>query len=150
MISRLNCGQEATLKMKRYEHVFDVLENDPANAENLKIRAQLTHALTIYIKREQRPQKDAAVVFGVNQPRTNYLVRGKIARFTIDMRVNMLARTGKRMAVKIAKSAAWHLMPHHGRDVRPIAQGSWCFHEKSSATAEPPHLGAGCAHHCVR
>ena len=150
MISRLNCGQEATLQMKRYEHVFDALENDPAIAENLKIRAQLTHELAIDIEREKRSQKEAAVIFGVNQPRISDLVRGKIARFTIDMRVNRRARTGKRMAVKIAKGAAKHFMLHHGRDVKLIAQGSWGLHKKSSATAEPPPIGAGCAHHGVR
>ena len=94
------------MKMNRYENVFEALEDDPAIAENLKIRSKLMHELTSYIDREELSQKEAAVVFGVNQPRISDLVRGKIERFTIDMLVNMLARTGKRVVVKISKNAA--------------------------------------------
>ena len=92
--------------MKRYHNVFDALEDDPAVTENLKIRAQLMNALTQYIEKQKLTQVEAAELFEVNQPRISDLVRGKIERFTIDMLVNMLARAGKQLNVKVSTQAA--------------------------------------------
>ena len=94
------------MKMKRYHNVFDALEDDSAVAENLKIRAQLMNALTQYIEKAKLTQVEAAELFEVNQPRISDLVRGKIERFTIDMLVNMLARAGKHLNVKVSTKAA--------------------------------------------
>ena len=94
------------MKMNRYHNVFDALEDDPAIAENLKIRAQLMNALTQYIEKQGLTQVEAADLFEVNQPRISDLVRGKIDRFTIDMLVNMLARAGKHLNVKVSNQAA--------------------------------------------
>ncbi len=94
------------MKMKPYHNVFDALEDDPAVAENLKIRAQLMNALTRYIEKQKLTQVEAAELFEVNQPRISDLVRGKIERFTIDMLVNMLARAGKHLNVKVSTKAA--------------------------------------------
>ncbi len=94
------------MKVKRYQNVFDALEDDPAVAQNLKIRAQLMSALTQYINKNKLTQVEAAQIFEVNQPRISDLVRGKIERFTIDMLVNMLARAGKHLNVKISSQAA--------------------------------------------
>ncbi len=94
------------MKMNRYHNVFDALEDDPAIAENLKIRAQLMNALTRYIEKRGLTQAKAAELFEVNQPRISDLVRGKIERFIIDMLVNMLARAGKRLNVRVSNQAA--------------------------------------------
>jgi len=94
------------MKVKRYQNVFDALEDDPAVAQNLKIRSQLMSALTQYINKNKLTQVEAAQIFEVNQPRISDLVRGKIERFTIDMLVNMLARAGKHLNVKISSQAA--------------------------------------------
>ena len=94
------------MKVKRYQNVFDALEDDPAVAQNLKIRAQLMSALTQYINKNKLTKVEAAQIFEVNQPRISDLVRGKIERFTIDMLVNMLARAGKHINVKISSQAA--------------------------------------------
>ena len=93
-------------KLKRYQSAFDALEKDPAMAENLKIRAQLMNVLSEYIRRKKLTQADAAALFDVTQPRISDLIRGKIERFTIDMLVNMLARSGKHLNVKVSGKAA--------------------------------------------
>jgi len=85
-----------------YHNVFDALEDNPAMAQNLKIRSELMIALRQYIKDSGLDQKKAAEVFGVHQPRISDLMRGKINKFTIDMLVNMLARIGKTVKVKAA------------------------------------------------
>jgi len=93
------------MKQQRYKNVFDALEADPAVAENLKIRAQLMSVLSQYISNEGLTQKQAAELFEVNQPRVSDLMRGKIERFTIDMLITMLARTGKQVSLKVSSAA---------------------------------------------
>ncbi len=87
---------------KSYRNVFEALEDNPAMAQNLKIRSELMIALRQYIEDEGLGQKEAAEVFGVHQPRISDLMRGKIEKFTIDRLVNMLARIGKTVKVKAA------------------------------------------------
>lgn len=85
-----------------YSNVFEALEDDPAMAQNLKIRSELMISLRTYIEDEALSQKKAAEVFGIYQPRISDLMRGKIDKFTIDMLVNMLARIGKTVRLKAA------------------------------------------------
>jgi predicted XRE-type DNA-binding protein len=87
---------------KGYSNVFEALEDDPAMAQNLKIRAELMNLLREFIEGEGLGQKKAAEVFGVYQPRISDLMRGKINKITIDMLVNMLARIGKPVKLKAA------------------------------------------------
>jgi predicted XRE-type DNA-binding protein len=87
---------------KSYRNVFEALEDNPAMAQNLKIRSELMVALRQYIEDAGLGQKEAAEVFGVHQPRISDLMRGKIDKFTIDRLVNMLALVGKTVKVKAA------------------------------------------------
>jgi len=86
----------------RYQNIFDALESDPAIAENLKIRSRLMNELTRYVDGRGLNQRETSDLFEVSQPRISDLVRGKIERFTIDMLVNMLARTGKHIDIKVS------------------------------------------------
>lgn len=70
-------------------------------AENLRIRAELMMELDKYIRRADLTQAAAAKRFGVSQPRVSDLIRGKIDVFSIDMLVNMLARVGKKVDLKV-------------------------------------------------
>ena len=85
-----------------YHNVFEALEDNPAMAQNLKIRSELMITLRQYIEDAGLGQKEAAEVFGVYQPRISDLMRGKIDKFTIDKLVNMLARIGKTVKMKAA------------------------------------------------
>lgn len=72
--------------------VFNDLEFNEAEAENLKIRAALMRAIEKYIEDNKLTQASAAKLMGVYQPRISDLLQGKIDKFTIDMLVNMLAK----------------------------------------------------------
>ncbi|MBM3950656.1 MAG: XRE family transcriptional regulator [Rhodospirillales bacterium] len=50
-------------------------------------------------------QSATARHLGVTQPRLNDLVRGRIDKFSLDALVVMLARAGRRVAVKVGKAA---------------------------------------------
>ena len=88
--------------LKSYRNVFEALEDDPAMAQNLKIRSELMITLRRYIEDAALGQKEAAELFGVYQPRISDLMRGKVDKFTIDKLVNMLAWIGKTVMMKAA------------------------------------------------
>lgn len=90
---------------KRYVSVWDAIEESPAQAENMKLRAALMIALNEYIDREGLSQARAAEVFGVTQPRVSDLARGKIELFSIDALVNMLAAAGLHVEPRVSKAA---------------------------------------------
>lgn len=87
-------------------NVFADLGFDKETAENLRIRADLMIELREVIQRKELTQGQAAKLFWVSQPRVSDLVRGKIALFTIDMLVNMLARAGKKVILQTKRAKA--------------------------------------------
>ena len=86
---------------KRYENVWDAIEDSPGQAQNLKIRAALMAELTAYIKSTGLTQAQAARSFGVTQPRISDLTQGKIDLFSIDTLVNMLTTAGLHLDVVV-------------------------------------------------
>jgi predicted XRE-type DNA-binding protein len=75
-------------------NVFADLGFPPAEAEYLHIRSALIIELASIIEKRGLTQQDAASVLGVSQPRVSDIVRGRIARFTIDTLIEMLGRLG--------------------------------------------------------
>ena len=76
------------------KNVFRDLGFTPAEAENLKGRADLMIRLTGIIESRGLTQLEAAKLLGVTQPRISDLMRGKIDRFSIDGLVEMLGHIG--------------------------------------------------------
>jgi len=91
---------------KRYQSVWDAVEEQPVEAENLRIRAALMAALAAYIDQAGLTQAQAARRFGVTQPRISDLVRGKIDLFSIDTLVNMLSAAGLHLDVAVRPAKA--------------------------------------------
>ena len=87
-------------------NVFADIGFPPAEAENLLLRSRLMTAVMQIIGRRHLTQARAAKLFGVSQPRISDLNRGKIARFTVDALVNMLAHAGVKVRLVIGRSAA--------------------------------------------
>ncbi len=82
-------------------NVIEDLGFDAAEAENLKLRAQLMRELEALIHNKHLTQSDAAELLGIHQSRVSDLVRGKIDRFSIDMLVKLLAKTGRHVEIKV-------------------------------------------------
>lgn len=85
--------------------MWDAIEDSPAAAENLKLRASLMMALKDHIAKHHLTQAQAARIFGVTQPRVSDLMRGKINLFAIDTLVNMAATAGLQIDLRIRKAA---------------------------------------------
>lgn len=90
---------------KRFDNVWDAIEDDPAQRENMKVRSALMTVLTDFLVREGLTQAEAAKKFGVTQPRVSDLMRGKIDLFAIDSLVNMIGAAGLHVKVQIGKAA---------------------------------------------
>lgn len=90
---------------EEFESVWDAIEDNPVEAQKMKLRSAMMTALCDYIKAEGMTQKQAAKKLGVTQPRISDLVRGRIDLFAIDSLVNMLALAGLRIEMHIGKAA---------------------------------------------
>jgi predicted XRE-type DNA-binding protein len=92
------------LKIQRGSgNVFSDLGFAPAEAENLLLRAQLMSEIREATR--GMTQGQAAKRYGVTQPRINDLLRGKIDKFSLDALVNMLAKAGMRVEMRVKKAA---------------------------------------------
>jgi predicted XRE-type DNA-binding protein len=98
-------GDWKMTKTKVYESVWDAIEPDPVEAENLKLRSSLMLALKRQIKNQGLTQAEAAKVLGVTQPRISNLLHGKIDLFGLDILVKMAAIAGLRVTMRIKKAA---------------------------------------------
>jgi predicted XRE-type DNA-binding protein len=88
-----------------YKSVWDAIEDGPVEAENMKLRSKLIMALKDQIGRQGWTQAEAAVRFGVTQPRISDLLRGKISLFALDALVNMSVAAGLHIEMNIAEAA---------------------------------------------
>lgn len=82
-------------------NVFEDLGFPKEEAEKLKVRSALMALIRRIIVEEGLTQARAAKLFGVTQPRVSDLVRGKIELFSIDALVNMVAASGRHVAVSV-------------------------------------------------
>jgi predicted XRE-type DNA-binding protein len=87
-------------------NVFEDLGFEPAEAANLKIRADLMLDLRRHIQRNGWTQAQAAEFFGETQPRISNLLKGEISRFSVDKLIVMLARAGITVQVETKQRAA--------------------------------------------
>ena len=87
---------------EHFDSVWDAIEDDPAQAENLKLRSALMMALISHIRKQDLPQSKAAVLLDVTQPDISNLMRGNIDLFGLDTLVNMVAAAGIDLNVREA------------------------------------------------
>lgn len=92
-----------TMKIQQSSgNVFRDVGFGPKEAESLRLRAQLMVEVRRLIRARKLTQRAAAKLLGVTQPRISDLIRGKIDLFSIDTLVNMLARGGMRVKLRIS------------------------------------------------
>ena len=94
------------IKVTKGSHnVFRDLGFSPAEAEHLRVRAELMLTLERLIARRGLTQARAAKLLAVSQPRVSDLVRGRFHRFSIDALVEMLARAGVKVRFTTERGA---------------------------------------------
>jgi predicted XRE-type DNA-binding protein len=88
-----------------FASVWDALEDNAADAANMRARAELMIAMRTKIESWKASQTEAARRLGLTQPRLNDLMRGRIDKFSLDALINLAARAGLAVRLKIGKAA---------------------------------------------
>jgi predicted XRE-type DNA-binding protein len=94
------------MKAHSFDSIWDAIEESPAEAANMKARADLVIAIRDVVESWQVTQVDAAKRLRVTQPRMNDLVRGRIDKFSLDALMNLAARAGLSVRVEVVRPAA--------------------------------------------
>ena len=82
-------------------NIFEELGFDKAEAEKLKIKAELMCEISEWIKEKKLKQEEASKLLQVTRPRISDIMRGKASKFTIDALVDMLERAGKHITFQV-------------------------------------------------
>ena len=90
---------------EQFASMWDAIEDNPIEAENMKLRSSLLMALKAHLERTGLSQSQAAKLFGVTQPRISDLMRGKINLFGLDALVNMAASAGMHVEMQVQEAA---------------------------------------------
>lgn len=96
--SRLN----DTRRTRSSGNVFLDLGFERADAEVMKLRAEVMIRVEQRLKAEGWTQTEAAKRLGITQPRVSRLLKGKSEDFSLDMLLKLAARAGLRPSVKLA------------------------------------------------
>lgn len=75
-------------------NVFADLGFDAAEAEVMKLRAEVMIRMSQQLKAQGWTQAEAARHLGITQPRISRLVKGKVEDFSLDMLLTLAARAG--------------------------------------------------------
>ena len=86
-------------------NVFRDIGFAPEEAENLKLRAELMMRIEDCYKKSGATQATTAKMLGLTTPRFNALLKGKITLFSLDALVNIAARAGLRIELRVKKAA---------------------------------------------
>ena len=84
-------------------NVFEDVGFPPEEAAHLLIRSDLMISLNQLLEKRGLTQVRAAKLLGVTQPRISDLRRGRVALFSIDALVDMLARLGVTVTLRTTK-----------------------------------------------
>ncbi len=93
------------MDVQTFDHVFDALADTPAEAANMKARAELLSALKARVESWDLPQEAASRRLGITRPRLNDLMRGKLGKFSLDALVNLAAAAGLSIEIRIEDAA---------------------------------------------
>ena len=84
-----------------FDSVWDAIADTPAEAANLRLRAELMQRIATIVKDRGWTQTEAAAHCGITQPRMNDLLRGRVSRFSLDALVNIATALGQRVHLEV-------------------------------------------------
>lgn len=69
------------------------------DAEERKAKAELARAISVLI--EEMPQKEAAALLGIDQPKVSALIRGRLKDFSTERLMGFLTRLGQDVEIHV-------------------------------------------------
>ena len=92
----------AEMTRRKYESVWDAIEDDPAKREIYKLRSELIQAITQYVKANKLKQREVACLLGISQPRVSTLMKGDFEAFRLDTLVGFAVKCGHTVSIDAA------------------------------------------------
>jgi predicted XRE-type DNA-binding protein len=77
-----------------FRDIWEMIEPNPVEAMNLRIRSDLMSAIIDTVKGWGVTQKEASKRLGITQPRLNLLLKGRFNDFSLDALVELLKPAG--------------------------------------------------------
>jgi predicted XRE-type DNA-binding protein len=93
------------MKRRKFASVWDALEDNAADAVNMRARSELMIALRKKVEGWKLNQTQAASRLGLTQPRLNDLMRGRIDKFSLDALINLARPAGLAVRLHIKDAA---------------------------------------------
>ena len=82
-------------------NVFLDLGFEPAEAEVMKLRAEVMIRTAQRLKEQGWTQAEAARQLGITQPRVSRLIKGKVEDFSLDMLLTLASRAGLHTEIRL-------------------------------------------------
>jgi predicted XRE-type DNA-binding protein len=83
-------------------NVFVDLGFSPAEAEVMRLRAEVMIRTAQQLKAQGWTQAEAARQLGITQPRVSRLIKGKVEVFSLDMLLKLAARAGLHTELRLS------------------------------------------------
>ena len=93
------------VKAQRFENVWDALEDNSAMATSMTMRSDILIVLQQQVASWKVTQVEAARRLQITQPRLNDLLRGRIAKFSLDTLVDLADRADIHVRLQVSKAA---------------------------------------------
>jgi len=93
------------MKRQRFANVWDALEDNSAMAASMTMRSDILIVLRQQITTWKVTQAEAGRRLQITQPRLNDLLRGRIAKFSLDALVDLAERADIHVRLRIDKAA---------------------------------------------
>ena len=87
---------------RKFESVWEALENDPVRVQNLKLRSAALIEITEKLAGMNLSQTEIAKILSISQPRVSALMQGKIHKFRLDSLVDIAHRLGLSVSIQVA------------------------------------------------
>ena len=93
------------VKAQQFANVWDALEDNSAMAASMTMRSDILIVLQQQIATWKITQAEAARRLQITQPRLNDLLRGRIAKFSLDTLIDLADRANIQVRLQIGKAA---------------------------------------------
>lgn len=90
-------------KPKVYDSVWLALASDEAEAETMRLRADLAIALRDRVASWKLTQAEAAKRLGISLPRLSELLKGRVGDFRLDRLVRLASKAGLKVEIRVRR-----------------------------------------------
>jgi predicted XRE-type DNA-binding protein len=87
-------------------NALDDLGFSPAEALEIKIKAEIYHDLLNYIREQEYAQSELGVLLGLHQPDVSNLLNGRVSKFSVGKLIKLAGKLNLGAEVKITRPKA--------------------------------------------